>query len=95
MTSEYVIKYDKRGYLKIIWHYLLIRHDLISTFVYSSIFVPFHFRISKFFLFINLNWCVNAIFFSDDLIQQRNMETNKVLIAVKSQIYKSNFIIYD
>jgi len=82
MNSEQVIKYDKRSYCKIVWQYIYVRHDIIATFIYSSIFIPFHIRISKFFLLINLNWCINAILFSDDLIEKRNFEENKLLITV-------------
>jgi len=83
MESEHVIKFDKRPLLKILYHYILLRHTFVLTFLFSSIFIPFHVRISKFFLLLNLNWCINAILYTDDLIEQRNIESNKIFINVK------------
>jgi len=82
MTSDQVIKYEKRGFLKILWHYIYLKHELVSTFIFPSILIPFHIRITSFFLIINLKWCLNAMLFTDDLIQLRNLEKDILLIRV-------------
>jgi hypothetical protein len=89
MNNDQIIKFDKRGFLKIYLSMLFIRHDLSYSFAYPTISVPFHLRISYLFLSISINFCINAILFSDTLIENRNLESNKVLATVNTKLYLS------
>lgn len=82
MKNEQIINLDKRSAWKIFKDTIFIHHDITYSFFYSGIFEPFHIRINFFFMVIYINFCLNAIFFSDELIESRNIESNKVLIAV-------------
>ena len=82
MNNDQIILHDKRGPLKIFIDLLYLRHEISSSFIYPNIFEPFHIRISYLFLTIFINFCINAITFSDELIENRNLETSKVLITV-------------
>jgi hypothetical protein len=82
MNNDEIIKYDKRSFFKIFLAMLFIRHDLSYSFAYPTISVPFHLRISYLTLNISISFCLNAILFSDKLIEDRNLESNKVLATV-------------
>jgi len=87
MNNDQIIQYDKRHPMRIYKDLLFIRHDLSYSFAYPSIFTPFHVRISYLCLNISLTFFINAILFSDELIENRNLESNKVLITVIKFIY--------
>ena len=93
MKFDEIVKFDKRHFLKILWHYVFVRFSPISSFFYPSISNPIHLRISQFFLLMSLNWFINAVLFSDELIRQRNLETNKLMISVNKYKIKIFFVI--
>lgn len=92
MDNDQIIDFDKRSFLKMLWHSIYINHEITYSFFYTGIFEPFHFRICFFFMTIYINFCFNAIFFSDELIESRNIESNKVLIAVSLKIINYKLI---
>lgn len=82
MSNDQIIEQDNRSPWRIYKDIFYIRHDLSYSFVYPNIFDPFHIRISYLFLTISITFCINAILFSDEQIENRNLESNKVLITV-------------
>jgi len=83
MKFDDFLSNDKRSFLKILSGYLFLRFDLIFTFFYPSIFIPFHIKISLFFFDLNLSFCLNALLFTDGYIMQKNLETRTTLLTVK------------
>ena len=92
MDGDQVLEMDKRGYFRIFYDYLLLKHIWFYTFIYTSISHPFYIRISLFFFGLSNSFCLNAILFSDDLINSRNVENDKVLINVIFYIYYIYYI---
>ena len=86
MNANQVLELDKRSFFKIYYHYLLCRHFFFQTFINSNLSNPFYIRISLFFMSLCINFCINAILFSDDLIDKRNLEEDQLLINVKTNI---------
>jgi hypothetical protein len=86
MNSEQVISSDKRTSCKMFCDYLFIRHELPFVFAYPNILTPFHLRISFIFFSFYIDFCINAMTFTDIYIQDRNMETVAYLIDVKNLI---------
>ncbi len=87
MKFNSISSQDKRSFLRILSNYILLRFDIIYTFFYPTILIPFHIKISLFFFDLNLSFCLNAILFSDEYITQRNLETRTTLLTVKLFIF--------
>lgn len=65
------IIYDKRSFL-VLLHDKLIDDHVIYNFVFSdSIMEPLWKRILSFFMELNINFLMSALFFSDDYIDAR------------------------
>lgn len=82
MDAEQVKEKDQRKAGRMFCDYLYIRHDLSFVFIYPNIMVPFHIRISYLFFSFYIDFCINAMTFNDDLIENRNLESNPTLIDV-------------
>ena len=82
-TADQIVQYDKRKFIQIFWHFFLLRHSFVNAFIYCSILDPFHIRISKFFMNINLNFILNALLYSDNMIESRNLQSDTIYINVK------------
>jgi hypothetical protein len=98
MDADKVIELDKRSIFRIFYNYLLLKYIWFYTFIYGSISHPFYLRISLFFFFISNTFCINAILFTDDIIDIRNVEKNKILVNVtlyfKSYYFFNLFLLY-
>ena len=71
MKIKDVIKYDNRPLSIFLKDNFTIRYKPISTFYHNSIYRP---RILKYFVFVfsvSLNFIMNSIFYTDDLIYKR------------------------
>ena len=79
MSVENLVIFDKRGFWRFYWDSLLIRHDFLKAFVYKSVLTPFYIRIILFFLSMSVAFALNAIFYSDSFISEKN----KVVLVTK------------
>ena len=72
MTVDELLVFDKRGILKFYWDSILIRHDFLRAFIYKTVLKPFYIRIILFFLQISVSFALNAIFYSDSYVSEKN-----------------------
>jgi len=82
MTIDDLLVFDKRGFFKFYWDSILTRHDFLRAFIYKTALIPFSIRIILFFLQISVAFALNAIFYSDSYISEKN----KVVLTTKMVI---------
>jgi hypothetical protein len=75
-----VIEYDKRKFTKYLADELVMNHSIISLFFKKSLFDPFYIRLMKLIFQISLQFCTNALLFTDDYIDARALNTQKVYL---------------
>jgi len=83
MKIDDLLVYDKRGFVKFYWDCILTRHDFLRAFIFKTALKPFYIRIILFFLQISVAFALNAIFYSDSYISEKNrviLTTNMVNI---------------
>ena len=66
------IKYDKRSFLLLLHDKLIEDHPLYNLAFCDSIMEPLWFRLLCFFTYLNINFLMSALFFSDDYIDARS-----------------------
>jgi hypothetical protein len=76
-----VIEYDKRKFTKYLEDELVMNHRIISLFFKKSLFDPFYIRLIKLIFQVSLQFCTNALLFTDDYIDARAINTQKVYLA--------------
>ncbi len=74
---------DKRGFFKFYWDTILTRHDFLRAFIHKTVLKAFYIRIILFFLEISVAFALNAIFYSDSYISEKN----KVVLSTKMVSY--------
>lgn len=79
MDVNDLLLFDKRSFLKFYWDSILTRHDFLRAFIYKTALKPFYIRIILFFLQISVAFALNAIFYSDSYISEKN----KVVLTTK------------
>lgn len=79
MSVDELLVFDKRGFLKFYWDSILTRHDFLRAFIYKTVLKPFYIRIILFFLEISVAFALNAIFYSDSYVSEKN----KVVLTTK------------
>jgi hypothetical protein len=83
MSVDELIALDKRSFFRFYWNCIYLKHDILRTFVYKTGLNPFFIRIIIFFTGISITFALNAIFYSDEYISQKNkfkLKTNYVNI---------------
>jgi hypothetical protein len=65
------IKYDRRGFFKILWVFLKRDNVLFNLFFHYSILEPMWIKMIMFYLQLSLMLATSAFFFSDDYIDER------------------------
>jgi hypothetical protein len=73
-----IIEYDKRKFTKFLADELVMNHSIISLFFKKSLFDPVYIRIMKLIFQVSLQFCTNALLFTDDYIDARALNTQKV-----------------
>jgi len=64
--------FDKRSFWKFFCDSLLTKHVLFNAFCYKTGLTPYYIRLSFFFLELCLAFVLNAVFYSDSYISERN-----------------------
>lgn len=72
MNLEQEIKYDKRSNIHYYWDHLKFNHLVISAFIVKRNSVPQFIRVISLLFFISFQFALNAIFFTDSYISQKN-----------------------
>ena len=81
---------DSRTSREFFWHMLITRHNFFFTFFRFSIFNPMVLRLTKYILFISLNFSLNAVLFSDTYIEEKSAnQLNSNLLVVKNDFLYS------
>lgn len=62
---------DDRKIFQYIWSEIKEKHSLLNLFFFFSIIYPFHIRLLTFFYETSLSFALNAIFYSDSMIEAR------------------------
>ncbi len=70
LNDENILKYDKRTFCQYFSDLLLYEHPLLGLFFYKSLMNPLMLRINHLFFSLSLNFAFNAIFYSDEYIQE-------------------------
>lgn len=92
MTVIQSIYYDKRSFLQYYWDRLKFTHLIISAFFVKRNSIPMTVRIIALVFFISFQFALNAIFFSDSYISERNNLTeidNNFAYTLAYQLGKS------
>ena len=71
LTPIEAIKYDKRGFWKLLFYFLKTNHALFYLFFHHSLMEPLWIKSVMFFFQITLMLSTSAFFFSDDYIDAR------------------------
>lgn len=74
LTASEILIYDHRTFLRYAWDLILNKHIIFYTFFLNSIIKPRSIRIVLFFLTLSLLFAMNAIFYTDQYIEQRNID---------------------
>jgi hypothetical protein len=77
MSIDELIAFDKRTFFSFYWNCIYVKHDILRAFIYKTGLNPFFIRIIIFFTGISLTFALNAIFYSDEYISQKNKITLK------------------
>jgi hypothetical protein len=75
-----IIQYDKRPFCKYLADKLIMDHTIVSLIFKKSLFDPFYLRLLKLIFQISLQFCANALVFTDDFIDARALDKQKVNI---------------
>jgi hypothetical protein len=73
-----IIRYDKRSFCKYLTDKLIMDHTIVSLIFKRSLFDPFFIRILKLIFQVSLQFCANALLFTDDYIDARALNQQKV-----------------
>jgi hypothetical protein len=73
-----IIRYDKRSICKYLTDRLIMDHTIVSLIFKKSLFDPFFIRILKLVFQVSLQFCTNALLFTDDYIDARGLDGQKV-----------------
>lgn len=69
---------------------LITRHNFFFTFFRFSLFHPILIRLVKYLLFISLNFCLNAVLFNDQYIEEMSdTKTNQNIVIAKNDFLYS------
>jgi hypothetical protein len=71
-TTEELIEYDNRPYLKYLKDIFITRHEIGKVFFFPDIFVPKFLKILSFAQVTSVKFALNAILYDDSLINERN-----------------------
>ena len=72
MSIDELIALDKRSFSTFYWNYIYVRHDILRAFFYKTGLNPFFVRICIFFTGVSIAFALNAIFYSDQYISDKN-----------------------
>lgn len=72
MSVDELIALDKRSFCTFYWNTIYVRHDILRGFIYKTSLNPFYIRIPIFFTAVSIAFALNAIFYSDEYISQKN-----------------------
>jgi hypothetical protein len=73
-----IIRYDKRSFCKYLSDKLIMDHTIVSLIFKKSLFDPLYIRILKLVFQVSLQFCANALLFTDDYIDARALDQQKV-----------------
>jgi hypothetical protein len=73
-----IIQYDKRSFWKYLTDKLIMDHTIVSLIFKRSLFDPFYIRILKLVFQVSLQFYANALLFTDDYIDARALDQEKV-----------------
>lgn len=87
--------FDRRGFCKFLCDSLQSKHVIFNAFCYKTGLMPYYIRLKFFFLELCLAFVLNAIFYSDEYISERN-RTILTTDMVKNYLNKNfnNFILF-
>ena len=91
MKVEDLLIFDKRNFLKFYFDSILTKHSFLKAFIFKTALIPFYIRIILFFLEISVSFALNAIFYSDSFISEKNkvvLTTNMVNLYLLLFFYK-------
>jgi hypothetical protein len=74
------IKYDNRSFLKLLHHKLVDGNSLYALFIVTSITEPLWVRFIYLNLDININFFLSALFFSDDIVDERSQIPKEIRV---------------
>ena len=80
MTIEEQIVNDKRNFFKFFKDRIIISHYFLNAYFLNSLITPQHIRVIMFFIFLNLIFLLNAIFYTDDYLSSRYTKPQSVFI---------------
>jgi hypothetical protein len=83
---------DNRSFCKFYCDTIFAKHTLFFTFFYKTGIMPYHIRLLFFFLELVLGFVLNAIFFTDSFISEKN-RTILITDLVIINIYLINFFL--
>lgn len=92
MTVKQALKYDTRTHKEYYWDRLRFSHSFIYAFFVESNQVPRIMRIISLMFFISFQFALNAVFFSDSYIDQKNdlgLQMNNFKYTLQYQLSKS------
>lgn len=88
--------FDKRSFCKFYCDTLLTKHVIINSFCYKTGITPYYIRLLFFFLELCLAFVLNAVFYNDSYISERNrtvLTTNMVIFFINLEsvfVYSAN-----
>lgn len=77
LTTEKKIKYDKSNVVEYIWICLKEKIEILNIFFIYSAITPIYIKLFGFFLGISIEFSLNAMFYSDELISNQANLKNK------------------
>lgn len=72
MSVDELIACDDRSFSVFYWNTIYSKHLFLRAFVYKTGIDPFYVRIPIFFTSLSINFALNAIFYSDEFISEKN-----------------------
>lgn len=92
MTVEEELKYDKRSFWQYFKDIMFSTHIILVAFVAKANRLPVFIRITQLLFFISFQFALNAMFYTDDFISQKNdlpKLSNNFAYTIKYQLSKS------
>lgn len=76
------VLYDKRGFFEMFYHKLKQEHAIFNLLFYESVMEPLWLRLTYFYFYLSLIFCLNAFFFNDEYIDARAELPKSVRVSI-------------